>query len=148
MTSTTPNLVEFPELTPASEAILQAYGLQAYRDANGATNMQLRRALAASLCEAVYQASPAHRNSGREGPDPHPILKIAANIHNVPPPTREQIADDMAWVSRYSNSSQVDLRLNKIREYIDMQQQELSNSVRLKDIAAINRPVRQALGLQ
>jgi len=38
MTSSTPNLVEFPDLTPASEAILQAYG-----DANGATNMNLRR---------------------------------------------------------------------------------------------------------
>ena len=143
MTSSTPNSVEFPDLTPASEAILQAYG-----DANGATNMNLRRAVAASLCEAVYQAFPAHRTIGSGRPQVHPILKIAANIHNVPPPTREQIADDMAWVSRYSNSSQVNLRLKRIREYIDMQQQELSHTVLIKDIAAINRTARQAWGLQ
>jgi hypothetical protein len=145
MTSSTSNSVEFPELTPASEAILQAY-----RDANGATNMYYRRAVAAALREAVYQAFPAYTAySGSDRPQAHPILKIAANIHNVPPPTREQIADDMAWVSRYSNSSQVDLRLRKIREYIDMQQQELSNSVLIKDTAAINRPsARQALNLQ
>ncbi len=115
MTSSTPNLVEFPDLTPASEAILQAYG-----DANGATNMNLRRAVAASLCEAVYQAFPSHlayRNSGCSRPHVHPILKIAANIHNVSLPTREQIVDDMTWISRYSNSSQVDGRLKNIREY-------------------------------
>jgi hypothetical protein len=142
MTSSTSNSVEFPELTPASEAILQAY-----RDANKATNMYYRRAVAASLREAVYQAFPAY--SGSDRPQAHPILKIAANIHDVPLPTREQIADDMAWVSRYSNSPQVDLRLRKIREYIDMQQQELSNSVLIKDTAAINRfSARQALNLQ
>ncbi len=112
MTSSTPNLVEFPDLTPASEAILQAYG-----DANGATNMNLRRAVAASLCEAVYQAFPAHRTIGSGRPQVHPILKIAANIHNVSLPTREQIVDDMTWISRYSNSSQVDGRLKNIREY-------------------------------
>jgi hypothetical protein len=111
MTSSTPNFVEFPDLTPTSEAILQAY-----RDSTGVAASRV--GTAALLCEAVYQAFPAHRNSGHEGPAPHPILKIAANIHNVPPPTREQIADDMAWVSRFSQSSQVDLRLNRIREYI------------------------------
>jgi hypothetical protein len=112
--------------------------------------MYYRRAVAASLREAVYQAFPAYTAySGSDRPQAHPILKIAANIHDVPLPTREQIADDMAWVSRYSNSPQVDLRLRKIREYIDMQQQELSNSVPIKDTAAINRfSARQALNLQ